>query len=333
MGSLGIAPVNTVPSQFEIEAHEWGITLAERFELQEMCRGEHLPSVPNSAETWATFDFRYEVSENLISKSLKNKGLRFRDCHRKGMVVECTGPHKHKFAMPYCCDLRFCSFCARRSFMRLMKKHSLVLEYIRSHPRAGFRFREITLTSLNTGTITKQQVDSFNACVKKTLKILLKGKGRWGALSVDEVGFNNTNLHAHILVYGPFIPQEKLVEVWKQVSGFEVAWIELAETGGPRALLHLLKYVSKPPSNDPAILAQLEVAFHDARRVFAYNFFYNFKEESKKKEEEKADRSCPICGAQLVVNRELRALSILREEGLPMLEAVRLERAKEKWVN
>jgi hypothetical protein len=233
MGDLGSAPVNATPSQFEFEAREWGISLADRIELQTICRGESIPSVPHSAETWKMFDFRYEVSENLISNSLKSKGLRYLDCHRKGMVVECKGPEKHKFAIAYCCDLRFCSFCSSRSFMRLMQRHSPVLEYLRSHSRPDFRLREITLTSLNTGTITKEQVDYFNGCVKKTLKILMKGVKGWGALSVDEVGFNNTNLHAHILFYGPYIRQERLVEVWMQVSGFEVAWIELPEASGP----------------------------------------------------------------------------------------------------
>jgi hypothetical protein len=325
--------VNLTPSQFDVQALEWGISFSERIELQEICQGQNLPFAPGAAETWSTFDFRNEVSENLISASLKNKGLRYRDCHRKGMVVECKGPDKHKFVIPYCCDLRFCPFCAPRSFMRLTKKHSTALEYIRVHPRSDFRLREITLTSLNTGTITKQQVDNFNASVKKTLKTIMKGIEGWGALSVDELGFNNTNLHAHILYYGPFIRQAKLVEVWKQVSGFEVAWIELAEADGPRALLHLLKYVSKPPSNNPALLAQLEVAFHRARRVFAYKMFYNFKTEAEKKDEEKATRACPTCGAELVVNRELRPLSVLRAEGLPMLESIRQERTKDKWIN
>jgi hypothetical protein len=325
--------VNPIPAHFEVEARTWGISLAERVDLQEIFRGEVLPSAPTVAETWTTFDFRNEVSENLIAKSLTSKGLRFRDCHRKAMVAECKGPLKHKFAIPYCCDLRFCPFCAPRSFMRLMKKHSPVLEHIRLCPRSDFRLREITLTSLNTGTIAKQEVDAFNGYVKKTLHTLMKGVKGWGAISVDEVGFNNTNLHAHILFYGPFIPQTRLVEVWKNISGFDIGWIELAETEGPRALLHLLKYVSKPPSNQPAILAQLEVAFHGARRVFAYKSFYNFKAEPLKKNEEDIDRACPTCGAALVVNRELRPLSILRAEGIPLLESVRSERKKEKWIN
>jgi hypothetical protein len=262
---------------------------------------------------------------------LLNKGWHYRDCHRKGMVVECQGPTKHRFAMPYCCDLRFCRFCAPRAYMRLAKKHAPVLEYVRTHPIHGYRLREITLTSLNTGTLTKELVDAFNGYVKKTLHTLMRGRKGWGALSVDEVGFNNLNLHAHILFYGPYIDQDDLKRMWQKVSGFEVVWIEQAEADGWEALSYMLKYVAKPPSDDPAILAELEAAFHKARRVFAYKFFYNFRPEEEVEENE--DRACPLCGAALSIIRELRPLSVLRAEGLPMLESVRHEKGKDEWVN
>jgi len=323
--------VNSSTANLEQEARAWGLSLDERVELEELCRTVSEPA-GHKSETWTTFDFRNEVAEGLISNSLVNKAVHYRDCHRKGMVVECQGKTKHKFAMPYCCDSRFCSFCAPRIFMRLYKKHSLVLEHIRTHPIPDYRLREITLTSLNTGRVTNEGVKQFNACVKKTVKILMKGHPKCGAFSVDEVGFNNTNLHAHILFYGPFIPQEKLVEVWNEVSGYQVAWIELAEYQGPKDLLHLLKYVSKPPSDIPRILAELETAFHGSRRVFAYGSFYNFKPETKQEEAEESG-ACPECGAELRVIRELRSMSALRAEGLPLLESVRLERKKEKWVN
>jgi hypothetical protein len=325
--------VNSSLAHFEHEARAWGLSLDERMELEELCKSVSEPTGGHQAETWTTFDFRNEVSELLISNSLASKGLHYRDCHRKGMVVECQGKTKHKFAMPYCCDLRFCTFCAPRHFMRLYKKHSLVLEHARTHPIPGHRFREITLTSLNTGHVTKEGVKHFNACVKKTLKVMMKGHKGWGALTVDEVGFNNTNLHAHILLYGPFILQDKLVEAWNKISGFQVAWIELAEAEGPKALLHLLKYVSKPPSNNPHNLAELETAFDRSRRVFAYGSFYNFKPDTNKEEETNESGTCPLCGAELRVIRELRPMSVLRAEGLPLLESVRSEREKHKWVN
>src|SRR5271169_1703914 len=121
----------------------------------------------------------------------------------------------------------------------------------------------------------------------------MKGQKGWRALSVDEVGFNNLNLHAHILFYGPYIKQDDLKRMWQKVSGFQVVWIEEAEVDGHQALSYMLKYVSKPPSNNPAILAQLETAFHGARRVFAWGFFYNFKPQNEDKD--CADRSCPRC--------------------------------------
>lgn len=317
--------------EFVREAQEWGICIHDRVELENVVRTQSAPGVTHEAENWSEFDFRYAVSEALIDKGLLNKGWHYRDCHRKGMVVECQGPTKHRFVMPYCCDLRFCRFCAPRAYMRLANKHAPVLDHIRKHPLPGYRLREITLTSLNTGTLTKELVTTFNGYVKKTLHRIMKGKAGWGALSVDEVGFNNFNLHAHILFYGPYIHQDDLKRVWHEISGFEVVWIELAEADGREALSYMLKYVGKPPANDPAILAQLEAAFHGARRVFAYKCFYNFKPEEV--EEEQPDRNCPTCGAPLSIVRELRSLSVLRAEGLPMLQSVRYEKGKEKWVN
>ncbi len=48
-----------------------------------------------------------------------------------------------------------------------------------------------------------------------------KFKG-WGALWCNEVGFNNTNLHAHVLFNGPYIDQSTLAEMENQVSRNEV---------------------------------------------------------------------------------------------------------------
>ena len=197
--------MNSVTSTLCLDSSKWQISPEDCAELEIVSRTEGIPGVHHDAERWSTFDFRNEVSWELIERGLGNKGVHYRDCHRKGMVAECQGPEKHRFAMPYCCDLRFCSFCAPRTYVRLLKKHGPVLEYIRRNPRPGYRLRLITLTSLNTGSLSKSVVDSFNRSSKKTLQRLMKGRKGWGALSVDEVGFNNLNLHTHILFYGPYI--------------------------------------------------------------------------------------------------------------------------------
>jgi hypothetical protein len=323
--------LSAIPYALYFNSLEWQISVQDCAELEIVSRAEEIPGVHHDAERWGTFDFRNEVAQELIERGLVNKGIHYRECHRKGMVAECQGAEKHRFAMPYCCDLRFCRFCASRAYIRLLKKHSAVLEYVRTNPRAGYRLRLITLTSLNTGSLSKPVVDAFKRSGKKTLHRLMKGRKGWGALCVDEVGFNNLNLHSHILFYGPYITQDDLRRMWEKVSGFKVVWIEEAEVDGQQALSYMLKYVSKPPSDKPAVLAQLETAFHGARRVFAWGLFYNFKPHNEAKD--CADRSCPRCGAELSINRLLRPMSELRAEGLPLLNAVRREKGKDKWVN
>jgi hypothetical protein len=168
--------------------------------------------------------------------------------------------------------------------------------------------------------------------VKKTLRLLMKGTKRWGAICVDEVGFNNTNLHAHILIYCPYIEQARMAAVWREVSGHQVAWIEQAHVFGPKALLHLLKYVSKPPADDPAIIGQLEVAFHGTRRVHALGFFYDFADGDEDNEASEWT-TCPKCGAQLVALLGFRPVYQLRSEGLSFIGEFHPVRRRKEWVN
>ena len=64
--------------------------------------------------------------------------------------------------------------------------------------------------------------------VKTTLKTSYARDKDWGAIWCDEVGFNNTNLHAHVLFYGPYIDQARLAEVWNEISGHQVVFIKKA---------------------------------------------------------------------------------------------------------
>jgi hypothetical protein len=154
-----------------------------------------------------------------------------------------------------------------------MRKYEPIVRAVSAEQKNGFKLREITLTSTNLGTLSAQQVRAFNKAVKETLKRLMKKVKGWGAIWSDEVGRDNTNLHAHILFWGPYIPQPLLAEVWKKVSGHQVVWIKEASGKGSGALLYLLKYVSKPPTNNPHALGLLEVAFHKTRRIHTTGVF------------------------------------------------------------
>jgi hypothetical protein len=160
----------------------------------------------------------------------------------------------------------------------------------------------------------------------------MKGVKGWGAIWVNEVGFNNTNLHTHVLMYCPYIEKENLKAIWQKVSGHVVAGIRQSQLIGPKALLYMLKYVSKPPSDDPEMVGRLEVAFHGTRRVHALGLFYDFAggDEDNLQSEWK---NCPLCGAALIREKGVCTVQELRARALRSISDVRTERRRNKWVN
>jgi hypothetical protein len=75
-------------------------------------------------------------------------------------------------------------------------------------------------------------------------------------------------------------------------------YITEARGSGAKALLHLLKYVSKPPAKDPRQIGLLEVAFHGTRRVHALGVFYNFAGGDTDNVQSEWT-VCPHCGAEI----------------------------------
>jgi len=96
-----------------------------------------------------------------------------------------------------------------------------------------------------------------------------------------------------------------------------------------RSLYHLLKYVSKPPSDDPKRLAELEIAFSGVRRVHTMGVFYN-SELTEDKEHDPADSECPCCGGSLSVVGQWCAVKELEVGGLRDIEEIRRELRRQK---
>src|ERR1700693_1346361 len=144
-------------AQFEhlkAQAIAWGISLNERFELEGLSRSNLKPVRVYEDDDWADLDFRSQVAEILSENGLMKKAKRYLFCSRQAFILRCKGEEKHEFFSPCYCDLRFCAVCGPRQFARLFAKHAPVLDYLRRHPRKGFRLRQITLTSENAGVIT-----------------------------------------------------------------------------------------------------------------------------------------------------------------------------------
>jgi len=318
--------------RYESEAIEWGISTNERFELEALCRSNLKPLEKFDDDDWVDLAFRTGVAEFLTENGLGKKAERYPFCSRQAFLLRCKGNDRHEFFSPSYCDLRFCKICGKRQFARLFAKHFPVLEFIQKNPRRGFRLRKITLTSRNKGTLEHEDITDFIAAVKETLNILMEGVEGWGAIAVLEVAFNNWNLHAHILAWCPYIEQKHLAEVWRSVSGHKVVWISEERISGRKALLYMLKYVSKPPSDKPEMIGQLEVAFHKTRRVHCYGLFYNFSGNETDGENSKW-MECPKCGAELKRVKGLQYVYQMRRRGVQFIGDCRTERKSKQWVN
>jgi hypothetical protein len=315
----------------EAESVQWDIPLRDWMELQVQIYGNVDPFGDSNIDDGPDEEWRGRVSDVLIGHRLFSKAKRYLECSRYANLYQCKGERSHDLFSPIYCDLRFCPRCAPRQFARLLRKYEPVLKAISAHKKAGFRIREITLTSRNTGDLTPAQIKKFNQNIKKTLKSLMRGVQGWGAIWCDEVGFENTNLHAHILFYGPFVSQGRLAEVWNEISGHQVVYITKAHKSGAKALLYMLKYVSKPPANDPNLIGLLEVAFHGTRRVHALGAFYNFVgEDSDNVHSEWGN--CPHCGAELTKLPGSTRIEKAIAEGRTFVGTKNTDRRK-TWVN
>jgi ribosomal protein S27AE len=315
----------------EAQALEWGIPLLDWMELQVQIYGNvdafgH-PDIDDELDE----EWRGRVAQVLIENNLFSKANRYMECSRYAYLYECKGEEKHSLFSPIYCDLRFCPRCAPRQFARLIEKYEPILRAVSAHPKAGFRLREITLTTRNTGSLTPAQIKRFNLDVKKTLKSVMRDVDEWGAIWCDEVGFNNTNLHAHVLLYSPYLPQSELAEVWNRISGHEVVYITEAQRSGGKALIHMLKYVSKPPANDPGQIGLLETAFHGTRRVHALGIFYNFAGGDTDNVHSQWE-NCPHCGAGLTKLPGTARIERVILDGRTYVGTKSTARRKE-WVN
>lgn len=297
----------------EREAAEWGIPLVDWMELQTRTRGTVDVFGDVDLDDQANEDWRSVVADVLVESGLIPKADRFLQCSRFAHLYQCKGADLHQLFSPIYCDLRFCPRCAPRQFARLMKKYEPIVRTLGAKRTRDFRLREITLTSANHGSLAPAQIKRFNQDVKTTLHKLMSEIQGWGAIWCDEVGFDNTNLHAHILFYGPYIPQPVLAQVWNEVSGHQVVWIKEAPRSGRSALLYMLKYVSKPPTRDAARVGQLEVAFHKTRRIHSVGVFYRLAGKDSDNQYSEWTK-CPHCGAD-----------IEKQPGSPRIEKVILE--------
>ena len=263
---------------------------------------------------------------------LQSKANRLGCCGRFGVRAECK--NGHAFYRSCRCELRFCSSCAPSVAKKLFDRH-MALEKV-LQPKHGWALRLLDFTVRNTGQLPEAEfIRSVNRSIRRVMRKLVHRTKGWGYLWVNEFGFDReeggerkgTNLHCHGIYYGPYLEQAKISDAWLAETGCPVVWIQLARGSFGKVLSHHLKYVTKPPSNDPRRLAELEVAFNGVRRVHTLGAFYNALEPEKKVG---GECLCPFCNSPLARAGLYCPLSELEANGLRDVEDVRRDSARQR---
>jgi hypothetical protein len=276
-------------------------------------------ATPNSIEC---AKFLYEIG-------LEKKAQRRIACTVLWAARHC--PSWHRWRVAYQCGNRYCQNCGPRRARKLqgesLNKLTPVTADIREKNKSAV-IAAVDFTWRNTGRMPDaEEVRLFNACIRKCFRILKKRfrfkTSEFGFMWCDEFGGKNTNLHAHGIYVGPWIPQGKrnkqLSRAWAEATGgiAKIAYIKLRpDLAG--AIAHAVKYPAKYiERSEPARLALLESVFHRVRRFHSIGRFYGAKKQDV--EDQLDFCSCPICQAPLSDIVEWVPLAKLSH--LPDLEA------------
>jgi len=197
---------------------------------------------------------------------------------------------------------------------------------------------KLDVTTRNLGRMpVNEEVRLFNRLVRFWMRLVERElglpKGCWGFAWCDEFGGRNTNLHAHGVYAGPWLPQAKLSALWRKVCAgtvFEGSFIISIKRARSfsQALAHALKYPAKYVSrSDPERLADLELAFHRVRRVHSMGAFYGVKLDVRV---EGGGPACPLCGSALRGVDRWRLVRGLEAEGRVDIEVCRQRVGRER---
>jgi len=135
-------------------------------------------------------------------------------------------------------------------------------------------------------------LDSKRAFVKLWHKLLEK-KGSCALVCV-EIGEKNKSVHLHILYWGYYVPQKKLSDEWKRLTGGKW-YADIRLVKGRGGIREVTKYISKGVSVEGEYiddLYEIEKALKGLRRVMTYGIFYNRKIQ-------KTILICPVCGGKV----------------------------------
>ncbi len=278
------------------------------------------------------------------------------------IVRECIHHADGEFLYPYRCELRTCPECARRLSRSIAATYSKVLarrfrhlpDHVRHHQELptdwrpaslpaggpqGRRWRLLTLTRHNPGgydpdrlleqvretrhMVTQLWRETWGSYRGEKVKAAEAMVGAVFGIEVSPPGDGRGGMvHAHVLVFGHYWPQDDLAARWERITGdsriVDVRAVRLtprrvaeirAEGRQPTyrdflaaGVLETLKYATKAPEaagpDAFRALAAIEYAYAGTRRIGSLGIFYGSVTETLADPEyapELEGVCCPVC--------------------------------------
>lgn len=277
----------------------------------------------------------------LLDSGEEEAARRWAECRApgKGFVGECSDDKSHDpVFLPCSCEQRICPTCARNDTARFLNTYEpIITDLIKKHRNCtrhydkrwatgkGYTLKHITLTTNLSGGLdvsleqAKANQDKLASWIKELAAHpeLMWCEKPAGFLRSIELGESGHKLHAHLIAFVPYIKQDRLSEIWNQVSGCPIVYVRgiYAKNGRTLrdAMVEVLKYVVKVSKFEDDIQADQSVLnsynsgfsleevllrchllFKGKRRIQAYGSFYGQEHEEKPK------LCCKSCGNSLV---------------------------------
>ncbi len=276
------------------------IQTCESRSLNELLRGDKDDSwrsrIAQSLEDRACVLESSRVVNLTRALRLRSLAKRFTNCRKQFVHYECLKCSQQYIGL-WRCEVRVCCDCAKKHFARVLGEFEKFV--IQLKPRPGYRISMLTLTKRVSDPQFLESCD-LRELFKKARKLinsLYPKKDGAGALAVLEVG-EGFNFHIHALVYGPFIPQARISELWHRLTG-DSKIVDIRQSKSPRkAVRYILKYILKPaPIDDPKAIAQYLDLITGVRRIHRFGIFYDLKLSRTE------GPGCFLCGGKVCLSR------------------------------
>ncbi|MCH9032333.1 MAG: protein rep [candidate division Zixibacteria bacterium] len=237
------------------------------------------------------------------SDQLLKHASRFRYCGYEYILFNCNS-YRQTYICPLRCESRICPQCAKKHYFRIKAK---LFRMFRGLPCDGSK--RLMLLTLTLRTHSDEEISTFDVRllfkhVRQLITKLYPRAEGCGAVGVFEIG-STSNLHVHLIVYGDYVPQHKISDLWREITGDSFVVDIRKLTHRKKQVGYILKYIHKPHrGNDPEDVARYLDIITGVRRVHTYGVFYNFKFTAN------ASVACFTCGGRLVFLRTNGGLDI-----------------------